>query len=207
VIYSVSGYRASSLIVDSSGNLYGADLSIFELSPPAMAGGTWTATILVPASQDNYAYSTNNPLAMDAGGTLYGTTTGVPGGTCILAACGTVFEVVRPTVAGGSWTPATLYAFTKANGDGAYPYGALVVDENGFLYGTTSQGGTEPGNYGTVFRLSPPTTPDGTWSETAVPLGMAEANPGVGLTLAERALYGVGGGAPPANGGAFRVTR
>lgn len=45
-----------------------------------------------------------------------------------------------------------LYAFTGAP-DGSAPYGALIADSAGNLYGTTAEGGTY--GYGTVFRLAP----------------------------------------------------
>jgi uncharacterized repeat protein (TIGR03803 family) len=53
-----------------------------------------------------------------------------------------------------------LYAF-EGGSDGAVPYGGLISDNAGNLYGTTSGGGSGtgcPGNCGTVFKV----TPDGT---------------------------------------------
>ena len=51
-----------------------------------------------------------------------------------------------------------LHNFTGGQ-DGARPYGGVVLDNTGNLYGTTSAGGvTSPpcdGTCGTVFRLSP----------------------------------------------------
>jgi uncharacterized repeat protein (TIGR03803 family) len=49
----------------------------------------------------------------------------------------------------------TLHSFTDGSGaipDGATPYGRLVQGSDGFLYGTTEQGGTN--NDGTVFKIS-----------------------------------------------------
>ena len=57
---------------------------------------------------------------------------------------GTVFEV-----AAGSGTITTLASFTGANG--AYPYGGLVEDSSGNLFGTTPRGGTS--GDGTVFEV------------------------------------------------------
>jgi uncharacterized repeat protein (TIGR03803 family) len=51
---------------------------------------------------------------------------------------------------GGKLT--VLHAFASGN-DGAYPYGGLVRDESGNLYGTTEYGGAVYGE-GTVFRLN-----------------------------------------------------
>jgi hypothetical protein len=70
--------------------------------------------------------------------------------------CGTAAEAQTLT---------TIYSFTGTNGDGEYPYpnGGLPFDSSGALYGTTASGGT---NYnGTVFKLVPPSTQGGAWTE------------------------------------------
>jgi uncharacterized repeat protein (TIGR03803 family) len=54
-------------------------------------------------------------------------------------------------------TEATLYGFNGSilsPPDGSSPTGALIRDENGALYGTTLNGGTN--GSGTVFKLTPP---------------------------------------------------
>ena len=51
-------------------------------------------------------------------------------------------------------TLTTLHSFKGS--DGVRPYAALIADESGNLYGTTSDGGGSGGNYyGTVFELDP----------------------------------------------------
>jgi len=55
-----------------------------------------------------------------------------------------------------------IYTLT-GGADGSGPTG-LVEDEAGNLYGTAFSGGSEQA--GTVFELSPPTEPGGTWTET-----------------------------------------
>lgn len=52
-------------------------------------------------------------------------------------------------------TPAesVLYGFVGGGEYGAFPYGGVVVDESGNLYGTTTQGGLYNG--GVVFKLTP----------------------------------------------------
>jgi len=50
-----------------------------------------------------------------------------------------------------------LYAF-HGGSDGAWPYGGLIADDAGNLYGTTYEGGaacSESGGCGTVFKLAP----------------------------------------------------
>jgi len=56
-----------------------------------------------------------------------------------------------------------LYKF-KAGIDGGLPYGGVVIDQTGRLYGTTMGGGAY-GN-GTVFQLV--SNPDGTWTENVL---------------------------------------
>jgi uncharacterized repeat protein (TIGR03803 family) len=68
-----------------------------------------------------------------------------------------------PTSPGGTWTETTLYSFT--GGDVA-PVGGVVIGSGGVLYGTTTSGGAS--NSGTVFSLTPPTSPGGTWTETTL---------------------------------------
>src|SRR5689334_24405640 len=70
-------------------------------------------------------------LVFDQEGNLYGATSvgGAQGG-------GTVFEL---TPKSGVWIFTVLHAFGGA--DGANPFGTLIFDQAGSLYGTTSFGG------------------------------------------------------------------
>jgi uncharacterized repeat protein (TIGR03803 family) len=52
---------------------------------------------------------------------------------------------------GSTWITTDIYDFTNGS-DGAYPWGGLILDQSGNLYGSTSAGGS--GNGGTVFQLS-----------------------------------------------------
>ena len=79
-------------------------------------------------------------LTMDASGNLYGTTS--VGGS---SDAGTVYKV------DSTGKETVLYSFTGGT-DGAYPYGDLVRDGVGNLYGTTEYGGSS--NQGTVFRVN-----------------------------------------------------
>jgi uncharacterized repeat protein (TIGR03803 family) len=65
---------------------------------------------------------------MDSGGNLYGTT--FEGGAY---GVGIVFEL---SPSESIWTETVLWIFGGA-GDGRYPWGGLVQDLNGNLYGTT----------------------------------------------------------------------
>jgi uncharacterized repeat protein (TIGR03803 family) len=161
------GNPIGGLIVDSSKNLYGTGSeggsatfgTVFELSPPA-AGGTWTETTLYSFTGEPDGWYPNGALVRDKNGNLYGDTW--YGGS---KNDGAVFEVSPPVVAGDPWTEKILYSFTGAP-DGQTPYGSLVMDAAGNLYGTTDNGGAC--GWGTVFELSPPATSGGAWTEQVI---------------------------------------
>ena len=69
--------------------------------------------------------------------------------------------------AAASTAPTTIWSFTGGNGDGAnpYPYGHVVFDSNGALYGTTASGGSS--SNGTVFQLVPPSVACA-WTESVL---------------------------------------
>jgi uncharacterized repeat protein (TIGR03803 family) len=106
-------------------------------------------------------------LVFDKAGNIYGTTPN-GGNNCSIApnlGCGILFEL---SLSGGEWTFSQLYTFCMDPSctDGALPYAGLVLDEQGNLYGTTIQGGSQ--GSGTVFELSPPTLSGGQWTETVI---------------------------------------
>jgi uncharacterized repeat protein (TIGR03803 family) len=61
-------------------------------------------------------------------------------------------------------TLTTIYNFTNGS-DGGYPT-PLTMGEGGVLYGATSGGGAY--GYGTVFSLTPPVSPSGSWTYTVL---------------------------------------
>jgi len=138
---------------------------------------------------------------LDPAGNLYGTT--VSGGA---DNDGTVYEL-SPT-ARGDWTEKGLYTF--GNGSGAYPYGNVVFDAAGNLYGTTDAGGSY--TYGTVYELMPKA--GGGWTEKNLhsfgnPSGTDGRYPSAGLILdAAGNLYGTAeAGGPHDSGGiVFELT-
>jgi hypothetical protein len=96
-------------------------------------------------------------------GNLYGTTT--QGGTHPCQDvnesfnCGTAFELSPPPGNQAPWHERVLWNF-GSSGDGISPGAALIADQRGNLYSTTTYGGANscsadfPG-CGTVFKLSP----------------------------------------------------
>jgi len=176
VVYSLQGppdgsSPQASLVADSAGNLYGTTEvggsnygAVFELSPPATAGGTWTEQVLHTFQNDSTdgTYPTGT-LVFDKQGNLYGTTQeGGPSGT------GTIFELTAPTTAGGEWTEAILWTFPANFLKGYSPAGKLSIDAAGNLYGTTGAGGPKVKTCtlcGVVFELVKPKTSDQVWAE------------------------------------------
>lgn len=82
-----------------------------------------------------------------------------------------------------------LYTFSGYS-DGGMPQGALIIDDQGNLYGTAAAGGTYQG--GIVFELSPAS--DGTWTKTNLYNfnGPNDGNSPAGALLMDRSgnLYG-----------------
>jgi uncharacterized repeat protein (TIGR03803 family) len=156
----------SALVVDANGNLYGTTASggtgtgcgsgcgtVFELM---RAAGGWTEKVLheftLNSGKDGAVPEAG--LILDAAGNLYGTT--YEGGAYD---GGAVFEL-SPS-AGGRWTEKILHSFKVHGRDGIYPWGGLIFDSSGNLYGPTAYGGAF--QRGTVFELTPGA--GGTWTE------------------------------------------
>lgn len=106
-------------------------------------------------------YDPRAPFSWDAKGNLYGTDyfggrrrTGLTGGTA--------FEMTRAQ--NGTWTYHVLHRFGALKKDGLNPWGGLVVDKSGSVYGTTINGG--PHGFGEIFKLTP--SGGGEWKDTLV---------------------------------------
>ena len=127
-----------SVIADAAGNLYGAtDFTgdVYELTP---SGTGWSF-----ANIFHFLGSVANNLAIDSHGNLYGASNS--GG---FNNAGFIFKL---SFVQGSWTFTNLYNFTGGN-DGGSPWGGVIVDAQGNIYGTC-QGGGANGGQGTVWVL------------------------------------------------------
>ena len=153
ILYSFTGangdgyYPASSLIMDSAGNLYGTTVfggesdygTVFRLS----SSGAETILHSFIGTDGNDPYG---GLVMDGAGNLYGVT--VLGGKNNTGTVFTISERGREMV---------LHSFGKKKNDGASPNSALIIDNAGDFYGTTHGGGLNNCSLGcgTVFKMSP----------------------------------------------------
>ncbi len=113
--------------------------------PPSVMDG-WTESVIYRfepfGGHQNVLLS--GDIVFDQAGNIYGTSYG--GGRL---AAGSAYKLT-PTQDG--WTETDLHSFGGGR-DGAGPFGGVVFDRAGNLYGTTAQGG--PQSYGTVFQLTP----------------------------------------------------
>ncbi len=155
------------VIKGPDGSLYGTTYEgggscscgvVFKLQPPPTAPRSalepWTETVIHDFSGPDGSLPGYGDLVFDQAGNIYGTTE--QGGAY---GAGAVYEL---TPSNGGWTESVIYSFSGFT-DGGAPYGGVIFDNAGNLYGTTSGGGQY--SKGTVFEL----TPSGSgWSETVL---------------------------------------
>ena len=189
------------MIFDSTGALYGTTFAggyngygtVFKLTPPSTPGGAWSESVLCSirggCGGSGYPHA---GLTIDSAGALYGTTTSEESAS-------SVFKVTPPSTPGGSWTGSLLHYFNDYQGPGVYA--GVIFDSSGALYGTDSEDIVFPSSCppdifvgcGIVFKLTPPSTPGGTWTESTLHIfsGSDGANPKAGLISdSAGALYG-----------------
>ncbi|ASF45135.1 choice-of-anchor tandem repeat GloVer-containing protein [Methylovulum psychrotolerans] len=160
------GYQPGPLLQGQDGNWYAVTVSggtngvgtIFRLAPPAVGQTKWTRTTLFNFDSTQAPLSSAR-LLRDVSGNLYGTT--FDGGA---GHGGSVFRLAPPAAGKKGWTLSTLVNFNGTNG--ALPFGGLIMDASGNLYGTTWWGGVD--DDGTVFRLSPPAVGQSEWVLTTL---------------------------------------
>jgi uncharacterized repeat protein (TIGR03803 family) len=191
--------------VDNRGNVYG-------MTPTGGANGLGTIYALHPTSSGDWALRVIHTFTGGSdgssgsagklllrGGHVYGAaTTGGANGS------GIVFKLT-PTRT-GEWGFKTLYSFRSAP-DGVFPYGAVLFDAAGKLYGTTYYGGTN--GLGTVYQLSPSGT--GEWTERVLYSFQAgsDGNSSISNLVSDAAgnLYGTTSEGGLGSGTIFKLTR
>lgn len=194
------GSPAGGLIRDEQGNLYGitfyggiyGDGVVFQLRSDGefsvlhSFAGRYTRDGMYPLGT----------LSRDGKGNLYGTTLEGGAGPCV-GGCGTIFKIDK------AGRETVLHRFRGSDGR-QWPYGGVVIDKAGNLYGTTS-GDCCYSQCGTIFRL------DNKGKFTILHSfgdGTQGAVPEAGLILDEKGnLYGTTLGGPGAGGTVFVLER
>lgn len=182
------------VIMDTAGNIYGTTSqgglngtgTVFRLQPSIGYLQTTLASLYTGTS------NSASGLIVDSAGNLYGTTT--RGG---VYSAGSVYKV--PAGGGPAITLASFSGLT-----GVRPFGSVVADADGNLYGMTQLG--PAGHSGTVFKV-PAGTVNGFPITLATFDGANGANPTAGLIIdAAGNLYGTTpSGGPNGGGTVFKI--
>lgn len=194
------------MIFDASGNLYGttalggrAEGTVYRLSHSS-AG--WVKDDIHDMMYEEGAVLWGG-VVFDAAGNLYGTA--AVGGSVGGPGLGSVYEVTPFASLRSGWKEKTLHSFSDGD-DGAFPYGGVIFDRAGNLYGTTAGGDT---NEGTVFKMS---RSGDQWIFTTLHVfsGPDGANPYSGVVMDNYGnLYGttIRGGGLAACGTVFKLSQ
>jgi len=194
VLYTFTGGKdgagPNGVVLDSSGNLYGAGNFggdklpvcrpfgcgvVFKLTRPKNHRGKWIESVPYHFGSVSAGIVPSSGVTFDSRGNLYGAT--YAGGDKSVKCngsqpgCGVVFKLA-PT-GKGPWTETVLHAFTGGK-DGASPQGTPFADKKGNVYGTTVVGGYKmdqcanvgrglPPGCGVVYELTP--RANGAWAE------------------------------------------
>ena len=183
---------SGSLVLDARGDLYGTNQNggaaglgqVYELSPPAPGGDSWTFAALYDFQQIPDGQYPDSGVIFDSEGNLYGVTnqggTGKCRGEGSLLGCGAVFEL-RPSR--GGWNESVIYSFKVRQNN--MPFWGLTLGKNHALYGTATYA---------AFRLVPPPRPGEEWLEQTLyqfTEGISGTIPDGGVILDARGnLYG-----------------
>jgi uncharacterized repeat protein (TIGR03803 family) len=195
----------SNLIQDASGNFYGTgDFAgtynlggVYELTPDGKGG--WKENLIYSFSSgfDNSVNGVDpSGLTLDSQGNLYGTAA-----FSGRAEYGSVFELSSQP--GGGWQEKDLADFS---GTVDHPFGGVIFDRSGNLYGTANEGGSS--GLGAIFELTP--AANGQWTQKVIynfsGYPNDGASPAAGLIIDEAGnLYGTtqkGGSSQNCVGGA-----
>lgn len=205
------------LVMSSDGALFGATSAggggpcyttngyhgcgtVYKLLPPLHSSPSsdppWNVSILYDFSGTDGSYPQGN-LMFDSAGTLYGTA--INGGN---ADSGLIYTL---TPSNGHWTQNILYD-VRDDGDGQFPWGGVIFDNTGNLYGVMTGGG--PNGDGVVYELSPSGSG---WTESTIHSFTYQGNDGMapqsGLIRDSAGnLYGATVYLPNSGGSAFELS-
>ncbi len=190
------------LIFDSHGALYGVAAQgalgtcavwntgcgvAFKMTP---GKGSWTYDVLHSFTGGSDGGIPQSTLIFDKAGNLYGTT--YVGGTY---GYGVTYELIPHS---NAWTEKVLHEF-RGGSDGNGPFGGVIFDSAGNLYGTTIFGGDPQCTYnpgcGLVYELEP--NSNGSYTEHVLTyfIGTPNNGPTNDLVMDSRGnLYGTGTG-------------
>ena len=234
------GLPSGRLTFDTQGALYGTTMlggflelgAVFKLTPPSSGTGPWTYTKVL-----GMVFRPTAGVIFDTQGALYGTAAYYPpmvfkvtaagttwlfdgahlnsggligdltfdaqGALYTVTSGGAVLKLTRPASGTGPWTTTVLYNLSAQLGSIA-----LIFDTQGSLYGTTANSGSSTN--GTVFKLTPPASGKGLWTETVLHTfsGHDGADPQSGLIFGPGGiLYGATySGGKSNNGTAFQIS-
>ena len=151
VLYRFQGtdgaFPTGRLVRDGAGNLYGTTIyggangagTVFKLDPSG------NETVIYPFPGGAAGANPFDGVILDPDGNLYGTAASGGINSCFGGGCGVIFKI------DANGHESTLYAFT-GGADGGVPYGGLIRDSKGNLYGDTNGGGNSS-QFGVVFKL------------------------------------------------------
>jgi len=167
IVHSFTGGRdgwgpGSGVTVDSAGVVYGTTPLggtnnagvIYQLTN---VSGNWTEKIIhaFTGGNDGIGGSAGRLLPDRRGGFFGACTAGGANGS------GVIFHLIPGS--GGKWRLVPIYAF-KGMPDAGFPYGGLLLDKSGNLYGTSYYDGAN--DLGTVYKLT--NNHNGTWTESVL---------------------------------------
>ena len=186
ILYSFGEFNDGSgpygnVVFDAAGNMYGTtyyggQFNFGTVWKATRSGESWTESVIYNFDGPHGSFPTASVI-VDGAGNLYGTTNA--GGA---NGWGTVYEL---SPSGEGWTQQMLYSFQNHQ-DGRSPYGGVILDSAGNLYGSAQNNGQNLG--GTIFELSPS---GGSWTFNLLYSLSGRGGPAASLTFDSAGnLYG-----------------
>jgi hypothetical protein len=168
----VDGAPSSALSPDGSGGF----LSTVAIGPDhekngavvhfTQSNGVWTTTAVYAFRGGNDGGYPQGSLVPDGNGGYYGVT--FRGG---INGVGTFYDLTPSATPGQPWTHTILYNFVGGDSDSAGPHGDLQLASDGSYVGSSGgKGASGAAKNGTIYKLFPPATSGGAWTEAPLAL-------------------------------------